>query len=569
METTSASTAAAADAPRAVDIDCEVAVVGGGPAGLTLAIELGRRGVSCLVLDAKPGTTPHPQANATQARTMEHFRRLGFAHEIRAMGLPPDYPTDVVYFTRFSTHELTRLRMPSAAQAARAALAAKGSWSTPELPHRCSQLFIEPVLRRHAESHPTNDVRFGWAVTSLAHNDEGVTLHAQQVDGAQRLTARARYVVGCDGARSMVRRTLGIAMAGESRIVREFMGGKVHATYFRAPRLHELIRGEPAWMYFAFNHDRRSVMMAINGSDTFVFHAQLKPGEEQDDVSDERAHAMFEEALGTSCPIQKISASTWHAGHMLVAQAYSHGRVFLAGDAAHLFTPTGGLGYNTAIDDVCNLGWKLAGVLQGWAPPSILATYHAERHPIGERNTHMARAFADNIGHFRPGEHIEEAGPLGDAEREAAGRFLHQHISREFDIPGITFGVRYDGSPIVVSDGTPPPADEVNRYAPTACPGGRAPHAWLPDGSSLFDRFGRDFTLLAMASDAEAAARARECASGYGIPLAVLSLPDPELRALYEADLALIRPDHHVAWRGDSASALVAALPRAAGHVGP
>ena len=544
----------------------EVAIVGAGPAGLTLAIELGRRGVSCILLDGDPGTTTHPQANATQARTMEHFRRLGFAHEIRALGLPPDYPPDIAYFTRFGGRELTRLRQPSAADAAELARRSQGSWSTPELPHRCSQLFIEPVLRRHAERHACVDLRFGWLATGFSQDAQGVVVQAHASgDESQRVEVRARYLVGCDGARSMVRRGLDIGMAGESRIVREFMGGKVHATYFRSADLYDRIRGDRAWMYFAFNADRRSVMMAINGVDTFVFHAQLKPGEDEQEVTDARAHAMLEEALGAPCAIEKISASTWHAGHVLVAQRYSQGRVFLAGDAAHLFTPTGGLGYNTAIDDVANLGWKLAAVLKGWGGPGLLDSYHAERHPIGIRNTNMARGFADHIGHFRPDPQLEEDSPRGEQARRRAGEYLQDHLRQEFNIPGITFGVRYDGSRIIAGDGTAPPPDSVNSYVPTACPGGRAPHWWLPDGRSLFDLLGPEFTLLMMGGGDADGVRATVEAAGLDVPLTLLSLPERDLRNLYQSDFALVRPDHHVAWRGTSVTEALAALPRLVG----
>jgi 2-polyprenyl-6-methoxyphenol hydroxylase-like FAD-dependent oxidoreductase len=543
----------------------DVAIVGGGPAGLTLAIELGRRNVSCILFDAKPGTTVHPQANATQARTMEHFRRLGFADEIRRLGLPPDHPTDVAYFTRFSGHELARMRLPTAREAQALVLRSEGSWSTPELPHRCSQLFIEPVLRRYAERFRSNQVFFGWTVTELAQGDDFVTVQAEQNDGTERRNIRARYVVGCDGARSTIRQMLGIGMRGESRIVRDFMGGKVHATYFRAPGLYSLIAGRKAWMYFAFNQDRRSVMMSIDGNETFVFHAQLKPGEDDEQVSDSRANAMFKEALGVVCRTEKISASTWHAGHMLVAERYAAGRVFLAGDAAHLFTPTGGLGYNTAIEDIVNLAWKLAAVLQGWAPPALLDSYHAERHPIGVRNTALARRFADHIGHIRPPPSLEQRGPEGERARLAAGAYLLDHLQQEFNIPGITFGVRYDDSPLMVSDGTRPPTDQVNAYVPTACPGGRAPHRWLSDGRSLYDCLGAEFTLLAMSEDFSAEPM-RQHAAAAGIPLSILHLPERALRDLYEADLALIRPDQHVAWRGHKASAAADALLRAAGR---
>ena len=198
----------------------------------------------------------------------------------------------------------------------------------------------------------------------------------------------------------------------------------------------------------------------------------------------------------------------------------------------------------------------------------MLESYEAERRPVGLRNTAMARGFADHIGHFRPDPKLEEAGAEGDDARRHAAAFLSGHLRQEFNIPGITFGVRYDESPIVVGDGSRPPADAINTYEPTACPGGRAPHCWLPDGSSLFDQFGPGFTLLVMKDD-PAALQVGHAAAGLGIPLTVLSLPYASLRAMYEADFALVRPDQHIAWRGNSAAAALAALPRTAGHGAP
>lgn len=531
-----------------------------------LAIELGHRGVQCIVLDEKPGTTTNPQANATQARTMEHYRRLGFAHEIRQLGLPLDYPTDVAFFTRLSQHELARFRMPSASQVAEIARSSSGSWSTPELPHRCSQLFFEPVLLRHAQASSSVQIRFNWRVTSIAQDAEGVDLKAEKTDGSENIEIRARYVVGCDGPRSFVRRTLNIDMQGESKVARNWMGGKMYATYFRSKELYKLIAGDKAWMYFSFNKDRRSFMAAIDGVEEFVFHSQFKPGEDDESTTDEQAFAMFIEALGVQCDIEKIAGSSWSAGHALVAERYSDGRVHIAGDAAHLFTPTGGLGYNTAIDDVANLGWKLAAVVKGWAPPELLESYNLERQPIGVRNTSRARSFAQNIGDFLPDPHLEDEGPKGESARRLAGEFLRAHLQREFNIPGITFGVRYDASPIVIEDNTSPPPDDITRYVPTACPGGRAPHSWLRDGSSLFDRFAQDFTLLCLRSDASEAIAVAQHAQQAGIPATVLHLPEEDLRVLYEADFALIRPDQHVAWRGDSVQALSDALLQATGH---
>jgi 2-polyprenyl-6-methoxyphenol hydroxylase-like FAD-dependent oxidoreductase len=545
--------------------EVDVVIVGGGPTGLTLAIELGRRGVSCVLFDDKPGTTPNPQANATQARTMEHFRRLGFAHEIRALGMPPDYPTDMVCCTRFAGYELARFQRPTSKEATASVRQLGGSWSTPELPHRCALIFVEPVLHRYARQQTSVAVRNGWRALRFRQDAHGVAVDAEPTEGGAETTVRAKYVVGCDGARSMVRRQLGIEMRGESRFAREWMGGKMHATYFRAPELYGIMDRPPAWMYFTINPDRRSVLVAVNGVDTFTVHAQLKPGEEEDDLPVSRALAMFEEALGARCPVEIISTGTWHGGYTLVAERYASGRVLMAGDAIHLFTPTGGLGYNTAVDDVCNLGWKLAAVLHGWGGPRLLESYEIERRPIGLRNTHLAKTMADRIGLFRASPALEEDSAAGAAERKAAGDYLLDHLQREFNIPGVTFGIRYDGSPIVVADGSVPPPDLPNAYVATACPGGRAPHWWLPDGSSLFDHFARDFTLLVTTPDTSEARAVATAAVRDRIPLEVLHVPDAELRELYQADMALIRPDQHVAWRGTGETSASAALRRAVG----
>lgn len=548
----------------------DVVIAGGGPAGMVLAIELGRRHVSCLLIDDKPGTAVLPRANATQARTMEHYRRLGFAHEIRPLGMPLDYPTDMVCCTRLTKYELARYRRPSSKEATQTVRNLSGSWSTPEPPHRGALLFIEPILLQHARQHPSVEVQHNWRALRFRESAHHAEIDVERVDGAARRTVRAKYFVGCEGSSSMTRRQLGYKMQGEVVSDREWMAGKMHMLYFRSPRLYALMDRPTAWMYFTVNKDRRSVLVAVNGADTFTIHAQLKPHEQDEKISQARALEMFEQALGAPPPsdLEVLATDTWLGGYMLVAERYaSGGRVVMAGDAVHLFTPTGGLGYNTAVDDVCNLGWKLAALAQGWGGPGLLPSYEIERRPIGLRNTALAKTMADRIGLYRSTTTLEEDGPAGDAERRRAGAHLLDHLTREFNIPGVTFGVRYDGSPVVVGDGTLPPPDEPNNYIPTACPGGRAPHHWLPDGASLFDRFGRDFTLLVTAADAGPARAFADAAAALRIPLDVLHLPMPDLREFYEADLALIRPDQHVAWRGGGRDADPAAVLRqAVGH---
>jgi 2-polyprenyl-6-methoxyphenol hydroxylase-like FAD-dependent oxidoreductase len=527
----------------------DVLIVGGGPCGLMLANELGRRAVTAVLVDEKPGTAFNPQANATQARTMEHYRRLGFADEIRALGLPADFPTDVAYFTRFAAYELARFRLPSAQQAKRTVTTLSGSWSAAELPHRVSQKYVEAVLRRHAEALPGISIHYGWRLRGFRDLGTHVEADVECVADGRRAALRARYLVGADGARSGVRQQLGWRYAGETGVQRDFMGGRMYAIYLRAPGFYEAVPHAPAWMNVSFNRDRRAFMAAVDGKGEFAFHTQLRPGELESDVTEARAKAMFHAALGARLPVEIVSRTTWTAGHCLVAEKMQQGRVFIGGDAAHLFTPTGGLGYNTAVEDAVNLGWKLAAVVDGYAAEALLSTYEEERRPLAVRNTDHARRFADSLGLFAPEEGIEDDTPEGAEKRARAGAYLADHGRREFDIPGITFGGRYDGSRAVIADGTMPPPDAANSYVQTACPGGRAPHVWLGASQSLFDRLGFEWTLLHLGGgDAGAKAFCAEAAR-RGMPLSVVRLERPDARELYESDLVLVRPDQIVAWR--------------------
>ncbi|MDR6855639.1 FAD-dependent oxidoreductase [Variovorax guangxiensis] len=534
-------------------VDTEILIAGGGPCGLMLANELGRRGIRCLVVDAKPGTAFNPQANATQARTMEHFRRLGFAHEIRAMGLPADHPTDIAYFTRYSGHELARIHLPTAKEAIEKIKTMTGSWSAAELPHRVSQKFVEATLRRHAEAWPTIDLRYGWRLERFADTDDGIEACVRRTDGGDPVTVKARFLVGADGPRSVVRSELGIEWGGVTGIQREFMGGRMFALYLRSPQFVSALKHSKAWMYVAVNHERRAFMASVDGVCEYAFHAAVHPHENPEDWTEADARRIFAQTVGVEVPIDVLSMGIWQAGHALVARQFRRGRVFIAGDAAHLFTPTGGLGYNTAVEDAVNLGWKLAAVLRGQAPETLLESYEAERRPLAERNTGYARSFADSVGLFTARPELEEDSPRGEAERRTAAEHLDAHARLEFNIPGVTFGGRYDRSPVIVADGTAAPPDEPNRYVPTACPGGRPPHAWLEDGRSLFDLFGRDWTVLALGSEPPDTAPFEALARVRGLDLRVVRLPQPSLRALYESPLVLIRPDQIVAWRGSSA----------------
>jgi 2-polyprenyl-6-methoxyphenol hydroxylase-like FAD-dependent oxidoreductase len=531
--------------------DCSVLIVGGGPCGLMLANELGRRGITAILVDQKSTTAFNPQANATQARTMEHFRRLGFAGEIRALGLPPDFPTDIAYFTRYAKHELARFKLPSAREAGEHVKQLSGSWSAAELPHRVSQKFVEQVLRRHAETLLGVSVHYGWRLTGFSETPEGIEAEIERASDGKVHRIRSAFLVGADGPRSTVRQALGFQYSGEEGAVRDFFGGRMFAIYLRAPEFYRAVPHPPAWMNVTFNRERRAFMAAVDGKGEFAFHTQLRPHEVEGEITRDRALAMFQEAIGAPIQADILSQGSWIAGYALVADRFRRGRVFIAGDAAHLFTPAGGLGYNTAIEDAVNLGWKLAATIRGTGGPALLTSYEAERQPNAKRNTAYARQFAESLGSFVPVPEIEDDTPEGTEARRLAGSYLEAHGKAEFNIPGITFGARYYTSPITVSDGTEPPPDAANRYVSSACPGGRAPHMWLSPEQSLYDLFGFEWTLLRLSHRSDGR-RIAAAAGALGLELEVVDLRSDEARDLYEADLVLIRPDQIVAWRGNS-----------------
>ena len=546
--------------------DCDVCIVGGGPFGLMLANELGRRNVSAILFDEKPSTAFNPQANATQARTMEHYRRHGFADEIRALGLPEDFPTDIAYVTRYAKHELARFRLPSSREARETVSTLSGSWSAAELPHRVSQKLVEEVLRRKAEALPAISLNYGWRVGAFTETDSTVTVSASSTDASVEREVVCRYLVAGDGARSTVRPALGIRYEGDTGAVRDFFGGRMFALYLRCPQFYEVAPFAPAWMNVTFNEERRAFMAAVDGMGEFAFHTQLRDDEDEAAISDELALDMFRAAVGYPVEAEILSRGTWTAGYALVADSYGRDRVLLGGDAVHLFTPAGGLGYNTAVDDAVNLGWKIAAVVKGVASPNILATYEAERRPVAIRNTGFARKFADSIGLYRPQPGLEEESARGARLRKDAGVYLEAHGKAEFDIPGITFGARYDGSPVIYGDPSYRVEDRPNVYVPTAAPGGRAPHAWIDQDTSLYDLFGFEWTLLRTSADAPQGEAFAAGAACLGMDLEIVTVDRPDVAALYEETLVLIRPDQVVAWRGSDESKADAVVETVLGH---
>ena len=529
--------------------ETDVLIAGGGPVGLLLALELARFGVRTVLVNDRAETSLNPKANAISARSMEHFRRHGIGPRLRAAALPPDHPTDVCYVTRLTGREIARLKMPSSADAVAEARAGLGPYDCAEPPHRCSQIYLEAILRDAATARPGIDIRFSQRLETFRRTGEGVVAEIRNLEDDTTYRVSARHLVGADGGRSTVRRQLDIRYEGEGGVTRQMMGGAMLATLFDVAPGQVWLTVDAAWQYWVIAHDLRALLISVDGANRYVMLTRIPDGTDPDDIDDRE---LLTRAAGTEVEIDILLRTPWTAGHALQAESYGGDHVWLTGDAVHLFTPTGGLGMNTGIDDAVNLGWKLAADVQGWGGPGLLASYEEDRRPAGARNLAFARGFAESIGTFDVDPVIDEDSGAGEAERARLGAHLAEHGRREFIIPGIALGVRYAGSRLICDDGSDPVPDDAYDYIPTARPGHRAPHVWLENGEALCDRFADGFTLL-RTDIAVDVAPILQAAEATGVPVTLLDVAEDAVRARFEAALVLIFPDGHVAWRGDAA----------------
>jgi 2-polyprenyl-6-methoxyphenol hydroxylase-like FAD-dependent oxidoreductase len=523
-------------------------IVGGGPVGLSAAIELAWRGVPATLVTEKLDTAQHPKCNNTNARSMEHFRRLGIADELRSEGLPPHVERASAYVTRFCGHEFGRLPRPYS------------DWPTPEIPNNVSQIVLERVLRRCAERAPGAEIHFGWRLDSFAAHDDDIVAEVEHTQTGERRRITARYLLGIDGAGSTVRRALGFAMIGEDGSThRAFMGGTMLSFFIRAPTLMAASRRPPTNMTWILNPEMRGMMYSQDGRETWVVHYQVPPGRDWQAVD---AKAVIAAMIGADVPFEIISGGPWTGGLALVAEHYQSGRVFLAGDAAHLFTPLGGLGMNTGIGDVMNLCWKLAAVHQGWAGPRLIESYETERRPMGVRNSQLGVRCTHVMDSWVLPPGIEDDGASADAARRAFGVRIMDEDRPQYLTVGIQLGERYESSPIIWSDGDTAPPDTWDSYTPLDRPGARAPHFWLTPGRAAYDALGKGFTLIDFGA-ADGASALQTAADARGVPLTILRLEPPD--GLYRRKLVLIRPDQHIAWHGDTVADATAVIDRVRG----
>jgi len=528
-----------------------IIIVGGGPVGMVLALNLAALGTPSILIDREMEPRWHPKGSTQNSRTMEHYRRLGIVESIRSVGLPRNLRTDVVYFTSLAGYELARIAMPTEEEKLQRRAAASADDQVVEPIFRCNQMHAEAELFRHVQACALIDARYGWECRDWREDADGVTAEIENLRSGRRETVRGRYLAGCDGGHGIVREKLGVGYQGDAPQLQAYLGGPMVSSYLRAPALAEIARGN-WWQYWVVNTHIRSNIVAVDGQTEFLFNTRL---ERADQTPDEAMVARaFRNSIGHDIPVEFISHGTWTAGQAFVAERFGAGRVWMAGDAVHLFTPTGGFGMNTGIDDAANLGWKLAAMVQGWGGPQLLPSYEAERRPIAFRNTGASKALARNVGATPVRPEIGEASAAGEAARRDAGQYLSGG-GVEFASLGVQLGARYDASPIVIHD-TAPPADDLVTYRPSSVPGGRTPHVWIGTGrgagDSLFDGLGAGFTVLRLGPRPPKADRLLAAFAERGVPVKTLDVQGAVARDLYERDLVVVRPDQHVAWRGNA-----------------
>ncbi|HEY8612186.1 MAG TPA: FAD-dependent monooxygenase [Roseomonas sp.] len=530
-------------------MDTQVIIVGAGPVGLTLAVDLGRRGIRCTLIEQKPQPEFLPKMERCNARTMELYRRIGLADRIRAAGLPADVPMDVYVVLSMVEAPLLHLPYPSV-EAARAELAAAHDGSQPAEPYQLvSQYTLEPLLKSVAETLPAVTLLYGHAFLEFAQDAEGVTATIRTPEGDTR-NIRGAYLIGCDGGASPVRRQLGIRLRGEGNLL------QLRQALYRCDDLYDRLPMGPGpgrGRHYHVADDRASFLIMQDSTRHWTLHAVVE--------SDEAMKAQFEKVVAAPVKYEMLYCGEWRQ-NLLLADRYGDGRVYLAGDSAHLVIPTGGLGMNTGVGDAFDLSWKLAATLDGWGGPNLLRSYEVERRQVGERNVGASRYAS--LGRrkwrsqWRP--EIRDATPEGEAARGNLASVADVEQRKTNEMIGAELGYRYVDSPII--DNIPGGPEHLFReYHPTTWPGARLPHVWRADGSAMQDHIpDSGYALLRLGGTAadtgalEAAIRAR------GAPLAVLDVAEDAPRAVYGYDLLLLRPDMHVVWRGNVPPADAAAL---------
>ena len=522
-------------------MDASVIVVGAGPVGLALAINLGRAGIKTILLERNPEPQFLPKMERCNARSMEMFRRIGLSKKIRDAGLREDCPMDVFIVEDLTKPALLEEKHPSI-QTFQGKIKECKDLSMPLEPYQLiSQYTLEPLLKAEAEALQSVEVLFGHEFMEFSQSDDGVSVRFKDSDG-QSKTLTAAYLVGCDGGSSPIRKQLGIKLRGEGGIL------ELQQALFYCEELFERLphgSGPGQGRHYHRADAEHTFLIMQDSTKHWSLHATVPDAEAM--------KRKFEEIVGFPVNYELLSCAPWRQ-NLLLADRYREGRVFLAGDSVHLVIPTGGLGMNTGVGDAFDLAWKLIGTLKGWGGPELLDSYEIERRQVGDRNVGASR-YA-NVGRQKWRSIATDEIFSGTEAGESLKRKLIQVADSEQRkgnrMIGAELGYRYVDSPCI--DNVPGgPEHRVGEYNPNVWPGSRLPHCWLDDGSALQDQLPETYILLSLGNKSLDTSKLRQSYEKIGAPVAEVRIESNRLRDLYGFDLLVLRPDMHVAWRGNDA----------------
>ena len=525
-------------------VQTTVLIVGGGPVGLALAADLGWRGIPTLLVERRDGSIALPKMNMVSARTMEFCRRWGVAPEVRALSIAEDFPRNVLFVTSANGYEIARFEYPSRGEARLV--------HSPEYLQRCSQFLFDPLLRRTAASFDCVGLLYQTELCDFIQDGSGVTAYLETMESGKQFSVRAQYLVACDGAESFVRQKLGVPLLGKMALSQSMN------IYFESDDMAAILPRRKAIMQWLIDGSGYwGGIISVDGERKWRLGLRNRnPGETT--LSTEEASRLIRQAVGRDFEFRVVSSLNW-TRRSVVAERYQADRVFLAGDAAHQLSPTGGFGMNTGIADAIDISWKLAAVAQGWGGPGLLASYDHERRPIGQIAVREGENNFNALASIPSGPEVTEASEAGTTLRRKIGDYIYANgFEHEYESDGVIFGYHYEGSPIVCTEAGDPPPTTIKHYIPSSRPGHRAPHVWLDANRSTIDLFGRGFVLLYYpGSDPQELCGA---AGQRSIPLKAELIDCPDAEQCYGSRMTLVRPDGHVAWRGDK-------LPVNAGHL--